>query len=320
MTRTGTDGHPEVAEISALTEGILSPSRTADVREHLADCAVCEDVHSSLTEIKDLLGTLPGPARMPVDVAERIDAALAAEALLDATVPGADSVVSRETAEGEQNEGQSSSVRVAHEHVSRETAEHRSRPRPRAVTGPGRQAPAASGPGTRRPRRWSRALLGAACAAAVIGVGTFFLQSGQDADQHADGPAAGSSQATLSPLAADDLSARVASLLHQSFKAPDGQSAGAQGISPISPRTSTDGTPTTSATVEPPCVRQGIGRSEPALAAHRETYDGQDAYLVVLPHPGDAQLVDAYVVASSCETASAPAPGKVLRQLTLPRS
>ncbi|GAA2708700.1 MULTISPECIES: zf-HC2 domain-containing protein [Streptomyces] len=315
MTRTGTDGHPEVAEISALTEGILSPSRTADVREHLADCAVCEDVHSSLTEIKDLLGTLPGPARMPVDVAERIDAALAAEALLDATVPGADSVVSRETAEDEE-EGQRSPVRVSQEQVSRETAERPSRPRPRAVTGPGRQAPAASGPGKRSPRRWSRALLGAACAAAVIGVGTFFLQSGQDTDQHADAPAPGSSQATLSPLAADDLSTRVASLLHQSFKAPDGQSAGAQGISP---KTSTDGTPTTSATVEPPCVRQGIGRSEPALATHRETYDGQDAYLVVLPHPGDTQLVDAYVVASSCETASAPTPGKVLRQLTLPR-
>ncbi|MGA4840829.1 anti-sigma factor family protein [Streptomyces sp. G45] len=94
-TTTDSAGHPDVDELSDLTEGLLSPSRTRDVREHLDDCALCTDVYDSLEEIRGLLGTLPGAPRMPADVAERIDAALAAEALLDATAPDAD--VSRET-------------------------------------------------------------------------------------------------------------------------------------------------------------------------------------------------------------------------------
>ncbi|MFC6514658.1 hypothetical protein ACFQFR_18615 [Streptomyces goshikiensis] len=82
---TGTIRHPDVSEISELTEGLLSPARTAEVRRHLGDCDLCADVQASLEEIRALLGTLPGPARMPSDVAGRIDAALAAEALLDST-------------------------------------------------------------------------------------------------------------------------------------------------------------------------------------------------------------------------------------------
>jgi hypothetical protein len=87
-TGSGTDPHPEVAEISDLIEGLLPPGRGADVREHIAGCALCTDVLGSLEEIRGLLGTLPGPQRMPADIAGRIDAALAAEALLDATLPG----------------------------------------------------------------------------------------------------------------------------------------------------------------------------------------------------------------------------------------
>ena len=80
-------GHPDVTEISDLTEGLLPPSRTADVRRHLDECELCADVYTSLEEIRGLLGSVPGPTRMPADVAGRIDAALAAEALLDATAP-----------------------------------------------------------------------------------------------------------------------------------------------------------------------------------------------------------------------------------------
>jgi anti-sigma factor RsiW len=82
---TDTAGHPDIDELSDLTEGLLPPSRAADVRRHLDGCALCADVHASLSEIRGLLGTLPGPSHMPDDVATRIDAALAAEALLDAT-------------------------------------------------------------------------------------------------------------------------------------------------------------------------------------------------------------------------------------------
>ncbi|OON79265.1 anti-sigma factor family protein [Streptomyces tsukubensis] len=80
---TDTAGHPEVSEISDLSEGLLPPDRTADVRGHLTGCDLCTDVYASLEEIRELLGTLPGPHSMPADVAERIDAALTAEVRLD---------------------------------------------------------------------------------------------------------------------------------------------------------------------------------------------------------------------------------------------
>ncbi|MEW2556465.1 zf-HC2 domain-containing protein, partial [Streptomyces zhihengii] len=86
---TDADRHPDVSEISDLTEGLLPPSRAAELRRHLDDCPLCADVHTSLEEIRGLLGTLPGAGRMPADVAGRIDAALAAEALLSATAPAA---------------------------------------------------------------------------------------------------------------------------------------------------------------------------------------------------------------------------------------
>lgn len=84
---TGDAGHPDVAEISDLAEGLLAPARSGEVRSHLDSCALCADVRSSLEEIRGLLGTLPGPSRMPADVAGRIDAALAAEALLETMEP-----------------------------------------------------------------------------------------------------------------------------------------------------------------------------------------------------------------------------------------
>ncbi|WP_350309826.1 hypothetical protein [Streptomyces yunnanensis] len=62
----------------------------------------------------------------------------------------------------------------------------------------------------------------------------------------------------------------------------------------------------------PSCVRQGIGRTEKPLASSRSTYEGTDAFLVVLPHPSDPKSVSAYLVTASCVSATPPAPGKVL--------
>ncbi|MEU7132858.1 zf-HC2 domain-containing protein [Streptomyces sp. NPDC046261] len=309
---TGTEGHPEVAEISALTEGVLSPARTADVREHLADCDLCEDVRSSLDEIRGLLGTLPGPLRMPADVAGRIDAALAAEALLDATAPetvagvSPEVAVSRETAAREEAAPQkAATARVSRETVDRPTG------RPRATTGPGRQSPKPSGPRARRGRRWPQALLGTACAAAVIGVGSFFLQSGKDDAPKAGSPEPSRQQSSPSVLAYDDIKTHVQELLRGTSKAAESRGMSSQS----SPETTLRAPGTTA----PACVQDGIGRSEPVLATHQETYKGEDAYLVVLPHPSDVTLVDAYMVSAACATASPPAPGKVLLNETFPR-
>ncbi|MFI9239040.1 zf-HC2 domain-containing protein [Streptomyces sp. NPDC053079] len=307
---TGTDGHPEVAEISALTEGVLSPARTADVREHLADCELCEDVRSSLDEIRGLLGTLPGPLRMPADVAGRIDAALAAEALLDATAPeaiaeGSSGVaVSRETATPE-TAPQTATARVSRETVDRPAG------RPRATTGPGRQSPRPSGPRPRRGRRWPQALLGTACAAAVIGVGGFFLQSGGDDASQAGPPEPSQNQSAPSVLAYDGIKTRVQELLRGTSKSSESRG--------MSSQSSPETTLRAPGTTVPACVQDGIGRTETALATHQETYKGEDAFLVVLPHPSDVTLVDAYMVSATCATASPPAPGKVLLNETFPR-
>ncbi|WP_338058274.1 zf-HC2 domain-containing protein [Streptomyces roseifaciens] len=312
---TGTDGHPEVAEISALTEGVLSPARTADVREHLAACELCEDVRSSLDEIRGALGTLPGPPRMPSDIAGRIDAALAAEALLDSTTPPfgvpvsrAAAPVSRETEQGEKRE---QGTRVP---VSRET--HARPPgRPRASTGPGTPAPPSRKPRRSRARRWPTVLLSSACVAAVLGVGGLFLQSGGT-----DAPTAApskdrSSSASASRLGSGELSARVHELLKPlSFSPtePRGKTAEADGDAPNRTLSASGGT-------APFCVRQGIGRPEQALASEPDTFQGEDAYLVVLPHPGDTALVDAYVVSATCVDAGSATPGKVLLTETLSR-
>lgn len=51
--------HPDVSEISDLTEGLLTESRAAEVRSHTDTCDLCGDVLASLDEIRDLLGGLP---------------------------------------------------------------------------------------------------------------------------------------------------------------------------------------------------------------------------------------------------------------------
>ncbi|MEU1376855.1 zf-HC2 domain-containing protein [Streptomyces triculaminicus] len=319
---TGTDEHPEVEEISALTEGVLPPARTADLREHLAACELCDDVRTSLTEIRDLLGTLPGPARMPADVAERIDAALAAEALLSATGPDPDpsADVSRET-----ETAATAPVAAATPHVSRETNRETSRDtsrkapdrpdgRPRVSTGPGRQRTGTAGPRSRRGRRWRTALLGTACAAAVIGVGSFFLTSGSVGDHHAASPRPTGNQASgPTTLGFDELRTHVRDLLQTTKSGETAKGTETRGMK-TSPETLRD-----SGLTAPVCVQQGIGRPESALASRQEKYNGQDAYLVVLPHPGDDTLVDAYLVSSTCEGSSPSAPGKVLANRTFPR-
>ncbi|MBH1934745.1 hypothetical protein I5Q34_10715 [Streptomyces sp. AV19] len=304
---TGTDGHPEVAEISALTEGILPPARTADLREHLADCVICDDVRVSLDEIRGLLGTLPGPVRMPADIAGRIDAALAAEALLDATSPQtAEAAVSRETAT------------QSAEHVSRETADLVSREtvtadrpagRPRAATGPGRRSPAPRVPRGPRPRRWTGMLIGTACAAAALGVGTVLLQGGNSGG---DSAAPSPGRQAPSAIAVTELKSRVQDVLKD---LKSGESRG------VRAQDSTETVPfQDSGTTAPNCVQQAIGRPESALVTRQERFTGTDTYLVVFAHSGDDTLVDVYVVAADCAASSPGIPGKVLVNQTITRS
>ncbi|KKD09637.1 anti-sigma factor family protein [Streptomyces sp. WM6386] len=286
MTSTDTAGHPDVAEISDLTEGILPPSRTTDVRRHLDECELCADVHASLEEIRGLLGTMPGPPRMPDDVASRIDAALAAEALLNATAP--DTVDAPALIEA---------------HVSRETSMSADRPvgRPRSsTTGPGRKDRSRDG-------RRRIAVLGTVFTVAALGLGSVLLSSFNDGK-----PSDPSTQAAV--FSGKKVETEVSALLAQSSGA-NSRAPQSLGVNTVPENNLKNKT----VPRVPACVLQGIGREDDAMAAKKGTYDGDPAYLVVMPDAKDTSRVDAYVVDAACETDSSSS-AKVLLTHSYTRS
>jgi hypothetical protein len=283
---TDTAGHPDVAEISDLTEGLLSPSRADDLRRHLDECELCADVHDSLEEIRGLLGTLPAPSRMPTDVAERIDAALAAEALLSATAP--------DEIDQSKLTGAGHSVSAVDDgaHVSRETSASAGRPSGHArssTTGPGRKDRKKAG-------RRKVAVLSAAFTAAALGLGSVVLTSLMGGG--GSGPAAGG-QTTADTFSAAKLEKQVSALLAENesslggTKKPDRSLGAVGGPDTASPRIFREIT-------VPECIRQGIGRDGSALATEEGRYKGKEALLVVLPHASDASRVTVYVMDATC--------------------
>ncbi|MFF8284423.1 hypothetical protein ACF06W_17110 [Streptomyces albus] len=97
--RPDRDEHPDVEEISAFGEGISPTARAPQIRSHLAECPQCAGVLASLEEIRETLGTLSGPVRMPEEVAHRIETALAAEAAMAGASPEAASATEPPSAE-----------------------------------------------------------------------------------------------------------------------------------------------------------------------------------------------------------------------------
>ncbi|MGW4730115.1 hypothetical protein ACWEQC_13235 [Streptomyces shenzhenensis] len=309
---TDTTGHPDVAEISDFTEGLLPPSRTTDVRRHLGSCDLCADVHRSLEEIRGLLGTVPGPPRMPADVAGRIDAALAAEALLNARAAD-DPLAAPDSVSGSPE----SSDGNAGAHVSRETSAPPDRPagRPQGATGPGRK--------DRRRGRRRTVVMGAVLTAAVLGAGSLLLQNlGTDktatTGQGQQTSAAGAfSEKSLQSQVADLLTTQQGSPYGSDTRRPRlgvGVESGTPGAGE-----SADTLLQTSAPV-PACIRDGINSSADILGAKQGTYDGKAAYLVVLPDAGDSTRVTAYVVDAACAGREPVSPGTVLWKQSFTRS
>ncbi|MGW0907232.1 hypothetical protein [Streptomyces sp. NPDC002853] len=304
-TTTDSAGHPEVAEISDLTEGLLPPSRTADLRQHLDDCGLCADVYASLEEIRGILGTLPGPPRMPADVAGRIDAALAAEALLDSIAPGS----------VEANDPGSAPKPTPTARVSRETSPA-SVQRGELVDRPAGHSRAATGPGRRsrlRSGRRRNVVLGAVFTAAAIGLGSLLLQNEGD-DSGGGGETASEHSNSAHAFSEDKLKGQVTDLL---AKAPTTGPESGTGRPSFDVRSSPESPKEQkmreSTVTVPTCIQLGIGDRTP-LAAEEGTYKGKDAYLVVASHDSDTTKVSAYVVDATCvdKASSASAAGKVL--------
>ncbi|MFC9154318.1 anti-sigma factor family protein [Streptomyces bauhiniae] len=291
---TDTTGHPDVAEISDLAEGLLPPSRSEELRRHLEGCEACADVHAALTEIQGLLGDLPEVPPMPTDIADRIDAALAAEA----------------AGKTEQTDTESPG-----RHVSRETPTPPDRPAKlsRATTGPGRKERSRS--------RRRTAALGAVLTAAVLGAGSLLVQSlGDNASDKAAKSTAASAVGTFS-------GASVRSQVSDLLTAREGLQRGSQlpqqdektDLAPSGPTQSANTLIQTEAPV-PDCVRRALHSGETVLGAKSGTYADKSAYLVVVPDKADSKRVTAYVVDASCTSKRTAAAGSVLLKQTLVRN
>jgi hypothetical protein len=94
------------------------------------------------------------------------------------------------------------------------------------------------------------------------------------------------------------------------------QSSPGIGNSPMLNNHTDSATGPTSPAALPSCVLKATQRTQDPVASQREVFQGTEAYLVLLPHPGDGSLVDAYVVTASC---SATSPASVLYQNTYSR-
>lgn len=308
--------HPDVEEISVLTEGLLPPGRDAAVRRHLDECEPCTDVRASLEKIRGLLGTVPGPPHMPTEVASRIDTELAAEAPPRATTVNLQSITEpagAEPVDTEPADTPSATPGEGREHVSRETAASReaaastNRPagRPRSsTTGPGRKGP------MRRGRRRAAAI-GTVFTVVALGLGTVLLSS-QNEDV-GDGP----QTSAADTFSEGELRNQVSDLLaRERTKTDSSNNAQTFGLESapgpaISPRV-------LKSTV-PECVRKGIGRDEAALATKEGTYEGRKVLLVVLADSSDATKVTTYIVDTACVSSPSSTTAKVLLKRSQPR-
>ncbi|MFJ9792263.1 MULTISPECIES: anti-sigma factor family protein [Streptomyces] len=312
----GTIRHPDVSEISDLAEGLLSPARTAQVRRHLAECPLCADVLASLEEIRSLLGTLPGPPRMPGDVAGRIDAALAAEALLDSTTPRNGDDAAGAAAGG----------------AAQPTASGAAAGTPSRLGGrrPAGHPDGAAGPGRRRARRRIAVAAGlagaAACAFGILFAGGLFGSGSPDTAARTSDPRTTAQAPAGGAYTAQGLQDSVRRLLGPADGAkkatpPEGNSTfGAENAPQSQDIDPGDRSVGTDAAGVPACVLGATGRTEAPLAAERGSYQGTEAFLLVLPHPGDTGRVDAYVVGAGCTATPSGGAGEPLLTRTYPRS
>ncbi|WP_405464985.1 hypothetical protein OG783_16150 [Streptomyces jietaisiensis] len=307
-------GHPDVDELSDLSEDLLPPSRTEEVQGHLEGCASCAEIYASLTEIRDLLGALSGPTRMPEDVAARIDAAL-----LDVSRE-TDSVadVSRETSAIESPAMSPSTTAPA---PAPSVASARPAGHGRAATGPGR---------TGRPSRRRRTvLLGGVVTAAALGLGALLTQTldngGENDAASATAPHTDAahtySEGTLPDqvttlLGSDRGGAESGSAKPWNTDPGEDSSAKSSGTA-MQPNKTLRGT-----TVDiPPCIERAIDGHQAVLAADKGVYKDARVYLVVTPDASDSSRVAAYLVDASCTARSdASGTGTVLLRQTYARS
>ncbi|MHA6761593.1 zf-HC2 domain-containing protein [Streptacidiphilus sp. PAMC 29251] len=294
-------GHLPVETIADFLEDLLPAEAGAQLQAHLADCRDCRDTGAALEEVRSLLGQTGTPV-LPADIGLRLDAALAAEALLGT-----------EASEDAGTAGVAETARGADpDAAAAGTAPRKAHSAPSAPAGPLRPP---AGPGRRR--RWRRAALGVAALAAVGLISTAVLQSGGESGNSASSTSAkvpdrADSLAPV-PFTDADLTQQVQQLLPTG---PQGTALGPKALQqPAGGTADADATPV-------PCVVGATGRSgETPLVATPGVYRGAPVFLLVYNDTADPlHKVDAYLVSTSCATGGTRSPGAgVLLKRTVPR-
>ncbi|MEY9966091.1 hypothetical protein ABIA33_004146 [Streptacidiphilus sp. MAP12-16] len=308
-------GHPPVETIAEYLEDLLSPDVTAQLHAHFSDCPECSDTCDAIEEIRSLLGRTETP-QLPTDFGIRIDAALAAEALLSSTQPATATPSSE------------ASAPVAGRASAGGDGVPRQQRAATGTTGPADGRPGGTGPGRRTGgtgRRWRQAALGLAALAVAGFIGTAILRTDHGASSATSASAAkgvegsgrdGVSQPTY--FTADGFTGQIQQLLvhGQSKAAPRSQQQ-----EPSTPSTANAPASVPLSTTAPRCVTQAIGRdTEQPLTVSLGSYQGIPVYAVVYADRADpARSVDAYLVDASCTSAAVGTPGHIELQRTVPR-
>ncbi|WP_327176806.1 hypothetical protein OG599_16955 [Streptomyces sp. NBC_01335] len=334
---TDTTQHPDVTEISDFAEDILPVARATEIRRHLLTCALCEDVHSSLEEIRSLLGSLPEPSPVSADIADRIDAALAAETLLGSRTPSASpsasTDVSRETASQTAERPTTPTAEHIAEHAPGAPAGTPPKPGAPMSRSTAHPSSTSTGPGRGRFPRRRRVVLGTVFGAAILGMGALVFQTAATTTgASSDKAGSGSMAASAPPEGGADAAASSAvefttATLADQVRGLLGSASALQrteGAKGTPQEAGPSGTPTVDRPLQAPsvpaCVQRALGRTASALAVETGIYRGTDTYLVVLPHPTDGSLVTAYLVDAGCTAADPSDTGTVLFTHAYPRA
>ncbi|AXI78614.1 anti-sigma factor family protein [Peterkaempfera bronchialis] len=356
---SGPADHPAVEEISDFTEDLLAPEAAAAVRTHLADCPECADTRDALLEIRSLLGR-PESLRMPADIAERIDAALAAEALLSSATPQGEPRPAAPPTAADRASDAADPARPAPstsaEHTGDSAPPHPAKDRARPGGSPG----PAGGPGRRRGprrRRTARALLTAAALVAAVGLGSVLLQqlpvgtteagsshradraAGQAAPSAAEGSGslAHGYRATIAPglrgsgteYTEQDLGPQIMQLVSDRIEQPGPLATarpGATAKPPGEPHLATKGsgssayTPGVATPPLPGCVLKATGRGgDEPVATDLGTFQGTPVGVVVYPIGQTGDILEVFLIDSTCERTAPSAPGAVKLHRTVPK-
>ncbi|WP_371480388.1 hypothetical protein [Kitasatospora sp. NBC_00315] len=299
--------HPSVDELADLAEGLVEdPAAAGTLRAHLADCTTCHDTLADLAEVQQLLGELETPA-MPADVADRLDAALAAlttEADHPDPAPGPVAAPGAAPRPGGAPAGRTPTG-----------GPHTTGPR---TAGPPPAGPAAGAPprGPGRSHRSRRILLGTAAALVAVTFGALLLRT--PGSGTADSTAAGASAASpAAPFAGTPgatapksdrprsaagaqpaLGAAGPDYREATLPAQIQQLVGAAG-GPVRP-----GQGSVSATATAPPCAPSVAAA--LLATDHGSFEGTPVDVLVYAVPGDTDRLDVYLVDSACPASPSP--------------